>query len=202
MGFASPLVQSARALAARAHADQKRKAGELPYFTHLEAVAQIVAAHGYDDDHTLAAAYLHDLIEDRPKFEAELRASMPREVIETVQVLSEAKLDASGKKRPKSARFDEYCAALARDTEAARRAIPISAADKIHNARSLIESDPADRLLFKLSTKPHEHGPQLARLRPLYAAVLNASLLAAFDETVRDLLAAIDEQLRYGQSRA
>jgi hypothetical protein len=195
MSWQSPTVQVARALAERAHADQLRKAGNVPYFTHLDAVARIVAAHGYDDDVTLAAAYLHDLIEDRPAFEAELRACMPREVIETVEVLSEQKADAHGVKRGKAARFDDYCAGLASGTPAALRAMPISAADKIHNAQSLIEADPAERLLFKLSTRPEEHAPQLQRVRAIYAGVISPSLLAAFDQTVSALEASIAAQL-------
>jgi hypothetical protein len=195
MSFESPIVVAARALAQRAHAAQRRKAGNVPYFTHLEAVAQIVAAHGYDDEVTLAAAYLHDLIEDQPAFEAELRASMPREVIETVEALSEQKADARGDKRPKAERFDDYCAVLACGSAGALRALPISVADKIHNAQSLIDADPQERLLFKLSTRPHEHAPQLARLRAIYAGAVNTSLLAAFDRTVYALEAAIAAQL-------
>jgi (p)ppGpp synthase/HD superfamily hydrolase len=60
----SELVRAACALAERAHAGQRRKARGVPYFTHLAAVAQLVVEHGYDDDVTVAAAYLHDLLED------------------------------------------------------------------------------------------------------------------------------------------
>jgi hypothetical protein len=189
------IVRTARELAQRAHATQRRKAGDVPYFTHLEAVSQIVAEHGYDDEVTVAAAYLHDLLEDQPAYAAELRASMPAAVVETVEVLSERKLGADGNKRPKTDRFNDYCAALQQPTEAARRALPISAADKIHNALSLIEADPRERLLLRLSTRPGEHREQLERLRVIYAGVLNAPLMRAFDETTGALLAMIEAWL-------
>jgi (p)ppGpp synthase/HD superfamily hydrolase len=60
------LWQSAAAFAARAHLHQVRKDGVTPYFSHPVRVAMIVAnVFGFDDDEeTLAAALLHDAIED------------------------------------------------------------------------------------------------------------------------------------------
>ncbi len=189
------LVRTARVLAQRAHAGQRRKAGNVPYFTHLEAVAELVVEHGYDDEVTVAAAYLHDLLEDQPAYADELRALMPPAVVETVEVLSEAKLDARGNERPKTERFDDYCAALSEPSEAARRALPISAADKIHNAYSLIEADAKERLLQRLSTRPGEHRAHFARLRVIYAGAIHLSLLRAFDDATAALLAKIEEWL-------
>lgn len=193
----SNLVHRARELAREAHAGQVRKAGGIPYFVHLEHVAQILEEHGYDDELTIAAAYLHDLFEDQPAFADRMRAEMPREVIETVGVLSEVKEDARGHKRPKSERFDGYLAQLRADTEAARRAIPISCADKIDNTRSLVQAERDQlRLLMRMSTRPSEHEGQLARLRPVYAAVVSEPLLAAFDEASRALMKTVSAWLR------
>ncbi|MFF2506171.1 HD domain-containing protein [Streptomyces sp. NPDC058067] len=50
------------ALARRAHAAQTDKAGR-PYTEHLEAVAEGVRARGGDDEQ-IAAAWLHDAVED------------------------------------------------------------------------------------------------------------------------------------------
>ncbi|HMJ12111.1 MAG TPA: HD domain-containing protein [Polyangiaceae bacterium] len=191
----SELVRAARALAERAHASQRRKAGDVPYFTHLEAVAELVVEHGYDDDVIVAAAYLHDLLEDQPAHAGELRAIMPAAVVETVEVLSETKLGPGGEMRPKAERFNDYCSALAQGSAAARRALPISAADKIHNARSLIEADPREGLLLRLSTRPAQHREQLARLRAVYAGSLNASMLHAFDGAANALFSMIEKWL-------
>lgn len=187
------MIRAARELAREAHAGQVRKAGGIPYFVHLERVAGTLAAHGYDDEVTIAAAYLHDLLEDQPRFAERMRAEMPPEVIETVEVLSERKLDASGAQRPKRERFADYLEQLRAGTDAARRAIPISCADKIDNTQSLVDAERQGfGLLMRLSTRPGEHEPQLARLRAVYAGIVSPSLLATFDAATQALLATIE----------
>ena len=196
MGRKTPLVRRARELARLAHADHRRKAGDIPYFTHLEAVVEILEEHGYDDETVLSAAFLHDLIEDRPAFEPRLRAEMPTAVIETVEVVTEKKQDARGAHRTKALRFRDYARALTDDTRAARRATPISCADKIHNMRSLVWAENhGHSLLARLSTRPGQHRAQLATLRPIYEARVSAALLATFDETRDALLSMIDAWL-------
>ena len=54
----------AAALASVAHAGQFRRGGVVPYFSHPEAVAAIVARFLPDDADAIAAAYLHDVVED------------------------------------------------------------------------------------------------------------------------------------------
>lgn len=57
--------QDAAAYAARAHEYQKRRDGNTPYFSHPARVAMIVACvFGVNDETTLTAALLHDVIED------------------------------------------------------------------------------------------------------------------------------------------
>jgi guanosine-3',5'-bis(diphosphate) 3'-pyrophosphohydrolase len=59
------LVQAAAAVAARAHEGQKRADGRTPYFAHPARVALTLrSVFGCDDEHALAAAFLHDVIED------------------------------------------------------------------------------------------------------------------------------------------
>lgn len=55
-------VQKAYDLAARVHADQKRRSGE-PYIIHPTQVAYILAQMKMDEE-TLCAAFLHDTVED------------------------------------------------------------------------------------------------------------------------------------------
>ena len=188
----SPLVERARALARDAHAGQLRKAGNLPYFAHLEAVARLLASHGYEDEILLASAYLHDLLEDRPAFAQRLRSEMPKEVVETVEALTETKRDASGHERDKAARFADYVRVLGSGTAAALRALPVSCADKIDNAQSLVAAErDGHHLLSRLNTRLDEHEPQLATVRALYAPVVRPELLASFDQAAEELLATI-----------
>ena len=60
------LLDHAIAFAKEAHKDQKRESGE-PYYTHPEAVAQMLFDMGMDS-HTVIAGLLHDVVEDCPVF--------------------------------------------------------------------------------------------------------------------------------------
>lgn len=196
MPLDSPLVGEARELARRAHQHQVRKASGAPYFTHLDAVAHILFDHGYDDDTTLAAAYLHDLAEDQPGFVEQMRSTVPAGVVEIVDVLSEQKLDTSGRKRPKADRFADYVRGLSQDSDVARRAIPISCADRIHNTLSIVQDEQDGRSPFMLlATRPGELREQLTSLRSIYSPAVSHSLLESFDSASRKLDEQIDRWL-------
>lgn len=62
--FPPGLVQRARAFAALKHGDQRRKYSGEPYVVHLDAVVDVLRSHGIDTAAVLAAAYLHDTVED------------------------------------------------------------------------------------------------------------------------------------------
>jgi (p)ppGpp synthase/HD superfamily hydrolase len=177
------LVDDAERLARAAHAEQRRKgAGGAPYFTHLESVARRLRAAGHDDEVTLAAAYLHDLLEDQPAFADELRRAFPPEVVATVEVVTEPKLGPDGRKLPKPVRFEAYVRQLGATTAAAVRARAVSCADKIDNLESLLASERAgEQLLTQLSTRPGQHGHHVATLRGLYAPSVTPALLASLD---------------------
>ncbi|MEU7566817.1 HD domain-containing protein [Streptomyces fradiae] len=75
------------AVARRAHAGQTDKAGR-PYAEHLQAVAEGVRARGGSDEQ-IAAAWLHDAIEDGALPESWLaEAELPRQVKEIVLALT------------------------------------------------------------------------------------------------------------------
>ena len=63
----SDLVERAREFATSAHQriGRQRKYSKLPYHVHLEAVAKLVAGVS-DDQEVIAAAWLHDTVEDTP----------------------------------------------------------------------------------------------------------------------------------------
>jgi hypothetical protein len=190
-----PLVRRAAELANEAHAHQRRKGNGVPYVSHLESVARRLIEHGYDDETTLAAAWLHDLLEDQPAYAARLRADFPAAVVETVEALSETKRDAHGRELEKSERFAGYVAGLMRDSEAVRRALPISCADKVDNLTSLAGGRDGNRLLWRMRTRPGDQEPHLRTLRRLYAPVVNATLLGAFDDATRAVLEVVEAGL-------
>ena len=59
----SPRFAQALTYASIAHSDQLRKGTEIPYISHLLAVAGLVLEHGGDEDEAIAAL-LHDAVED------------------------------------------------------------------------------------------------------------------------------------------
>ncbi|MEX0704585.1 MAG: HD domain-containing protein [Planctomycetales bacterium] len=131
----SPLVERAVRFAAFKHDGHRRKASELPYVSHLAAVALVLAKAGLDDDAILAAALLHDVVEDTPCTPEELAAEFPANVVAWVLALTERKRDAAGEPRPWRDRKDEHLAHVA---EAPWQARAIVLADKLHNLGSMV----------------------------------------------------------------
>lgn len=128
----SPRLDLALSFVADRFRDRYRKGTRIPYLTHLLQVMVTTAEYGGDEDQLLAAL-LHDYLEDIPgAAEAELRARFGDRVARLVLALSDA-TDAEHK-GPWEARKRRYLAHLARAPEEVRL---VSAADKLHNARSI-----------------------------------------------------------------
>jgi guanosine-3',5'-bis(diphosphate) 3'-pyrophosphohydrolase len=85
----SPLLRDALQAAAEAHAGQVRNgSGGLPYIEHPKMVAEQLAAAGYGDE-VLAAALLHDVVEDSELTVADLRERFGAGIANLVEVLSD-----------------------------------------------------------------------------------------------------------------
>lgn len=82
------LVTSAAAFAAEAHKNQKRKASGIPYVNHLLRVAEQAALAGLSTE-AVAAALLHDVVEDTPVTFDILDARFPARVVELVRLLTQ-----------------------------------------------------------------------------------------------------------------
>lgn len=129
------LVERAMRTAAMAHRDQTRKASALPYIAHPASVAMILVRAGFDEPHVLAAALLHDVVEDTDVTLADLARDYPPEVIDIVAALSEEKTDADGNKRPWKERKVDHIAVIASAPIAAQA---VALADKLHNLTSTL----------------------------------------------------------------
>jgi (p)ppGpp synthase/HD superfamily hydrolase len=125
--------QEALNLATKVHAGQYRKGKDVPYIAHLLAVTALVLENGGDEDEAIAAL-LHDTIEDqRDKISLqEIRQQFGDKVAGTVDGLTDAK---TWPKRPWRQRKEAYIAHLRQSSPSERL---VSAADKLHNARSLL----------------------------------------------------------------
>ena len=72
-----PLVERAMRFAAKAHRHHHRKGSDLPYITHPAGAAMLLLKAGIDDDEILAAALLHDVVEDTEHTLEMLAADFP-----------------------------------------------------------------------------------------------------------------------------
>ena len=126
------LVKSAHDFAKKAHANQKRASGE-EYFIHPCTVAQILIDLGLDAA-TVAAAFLHDVIEDTPVSEGDIRKEFGEEVLELVVGVTKLdKIQFTSKEEEQAENFRKIFVAMAKDI----RVIIIKLADRLHNMRSL-----------------------------------------------------------------
>lgn len=109
-----------------------RKGSGIPYITHLLGVMVLVAEHGGDEDQMIAAL-LHDYLEDIEGSSVEI---LQRQFGERVAHLVLAMSDTTVRPKPPwEERKRRYIAQV--ETEPPELKL-ISAADKLHNARSLL----------------------------------------------------------------
>lgn len=124
------------------HGDQRRKGGDVPYLAHLLATSALVLEDGGSEEEAIAAL-LHDAIEDqgamRDDFEAALGSELGARVFEVVEGCSD-RADDPGAPRDESSweeRKARYLDHLA-DSGTPDPVLRVSAADKLHNARSVL----------------------------------------------------------------
>lgn len=85
----APIWQNASAFAARAHRAETRKDGQTPYFSHVVRVALTASCvFGCTDEAVIAAALLHDTIEDTRTDFDDLHKRFGREIADLVSVLT------------------------------------------------------------------------------------------------------------------
>lgn len=133
----STRFDEALVFASRLHARQTRKGSGTPYISHLLSVAALVLENGGDENEAIAAL-LHDAIEDQggdtTRQEIRLRFG------ETVVAIVNGCTDTDGTSKPPwQARKEAYIAHL---RTAPPSVLLVSAADKLHNLRSLCADYP------------------------------------------------------------
>ena len=126
------LLQKAYDYAKEAHANQKRASGE-PYFIHPCAVADILMDLGLDAA-TIAAALLHDVIEDTESTAEDICREFGDEVLNLVSGVTKLeKIVFKSQEDAEAENFRKIFVAMAKDM----RVIIIKLADRLHNMRSL-----------------------------------------------------------------
>jgi (p)ppGpp synthase/HD superfamily hydrolase len=131
-----PLYEKAVSIALAAHTGQVRKTDQTPYIIHPLTVAHLVSLYTKDEE-VIAAAVLHDVLEDSPMTTEQLRIEVGDRVVAIVEAVTE----------DKTLPWEERKAAYVKQVCAAGEPVwLVSVADKVHNAitlhRELIQKGP------------------------------------------------------------
>ncbi|RZS66158.1 GTP pyrophosphokinase [Agromyces ramosus] len=180
------LIERAYTVAERAHEGQKRKSGE-PYITHPIAVAQILADLGIGPK-TVAAALLHDTVEDTAYTLDQVRADFGDEIamlVDGVTKLDKVKYGDS----TQAETVRKMIVAMSKDI----RVLIIKLADRLHNARTwgFVPAESAARkateTLEIYAPLAHRLGIQAIKLEleDLSFAVLYPKLYAEIESLVK-----------------
>jgi len=129
------LVQRAIEFATQAHAGQARKYTGEPYINHPIEVMQIVNTVT-DDPEVLAAAILHDVVEDTPATIMNIRIGFTPRVAELVSDLTDVSKPEDGNRAVRKELDRQHSA------QASPEAQTIKLADLISNSKSIMEHDP------------------------------------------------------------
>ena len=135
MNEALPLIFKALEFASVKHRDQRRKdADASPYINHPIALANVLTREGVLEDVVLAAAILHDTLEDTQTTPAELREHFGDRIAGIVaEVTDDKNLLKAERKRLQI----EHAAAISREAKL------VKLADKICNVRDVADHPPA-----------------------------------------------------------
>src|SRR3989449_3088859 len=125
-------IERAYDVAKRAHQDQVRRSGD-PYISHPLGVARILAGLGLDDV-TIAAALLHDAVEDTDVTLSEISKDFGTDVAAIVDGVTKLdRLQFDTKEAQQAATLRKMLVAMAKDI----RVLLIKLADRLHNMRTI-----------------------------------------------------------------
>ncbi|MCE2524685.1 MAG: bifunctional (p)ppGpp synthetase/guanosine-3',5'-bis(diphosphate) 3'-pyrophosphohydrolase [Acidimicrobiia bacterium] len=183
------VIERAYAWAASAHRAQRRKSGE-PFVEHPLNVARIVARLGLDDV-SVAAALLHDVIEDTDRTLADVDADFGPEVAKIVDGVTKLdRVEFTTRERHQAASLRKMLVAMAKDL----RVLIIKLADRLHNMCTLAALSPekqqqvARETLDVYAPLAHRLGMQelKGRLEDLAFAALHPKWYAQIDHLVAE----------------
>ncbi len=133
------LIHRAFTFAEEAHRGQNRKDGS-PFITHPLAVAQIVAEELHLDSESIAAALLHDTIEDTPVTHQEVAQTFSPTIADLVEGVSKlTRVQYVSKAEEQMENLRKMLLAMSKDI----RVILIKIADRLHNMRTMEYQTPA-----------------------------------------------------------
>ncbi len=126
------LVRDAFAVAESAHEGQMRKSGD-PFIEHPVSVAEVLASYGLDDV-TIAAALLHDVVEDTELSLDDIEQQFGEAVAHLIDGVTKLeRIKFGSKAEQQAATIRKMVVAMAKDV----RVLFIKLADRLHNVKTL-----------------------------------------------------------------
>lgn len=185
----SERFDDALVFASAAHRAQVRKATGIPYVSHLLAVAALVLEAGADED-TAIAALLHDSVEDTGVTVDALRDRFGPVVASIVAECTDTDESPKPPWRPRKEAF------VARLETASAGALVVTAADKLHNVRSMLaELRAADPSMWsRFHAGPDEQVWYHAAVADVVCRRAPGPLADALRAAVDELAAAVDDR--------
>ena len=142
------LIRSAFHFAEEHHRGQNRKDGS-PFITHPLAVAQIVAEELHLDSESIAAALLHDTIEDTSATHEDIARCFSPTIADIVEGVSKlTRVQAASKAEEQMENLRKMLLAMSKDI----RVILIKMADRLHNMRTMEYQTPEKQKQKSLET--------------------------------------------------
>ena len=153
------LIRHAYSFASDYHKDQRRRSGE-PYINHPVEVALILASDLHMDADSIAAALLHDTVEDTEASLDELTERFGTDVAELVDGVTKlTNIEVSSMDERQALNLRKMFLAMSKDI----RVVIIKLADRLHNMRTLAALKP-ERRLFKARETMDVYAPLADRL--------------------------------------
>ena len=132
----TPLINKAKMLAGKAHEGQFRKYSGLPYIVHPIEVATIVQTVEHSEE-MIAAALLHDVVEDTEYTVADISKEVSPKVAELVEGLTDVSKPEDGNRKTRKAMDKDHLAKQSAEVQT------IKLADVISNSQDIKANDPS-----------------------------------------------------------
>ncbi|AWB20633.1 bifunctional (p)ppGpp synthetase/guanosine-3',5'-bis(diphosphate) 3'-pyrophosphohydrolase [Methylobacterium currus] len=130
------LIEHARAFATSAHKGQVRKYNGRPYIEHPERVAGTLLALQFPAE-VVAAAWLHDVVEDTPISNQDIRERFGDRVADLVRQVTDVSIGQPGNRAARKAMDRDHLARADADGQS------IKLADLIDNTATILDHDPS-----------------------------------------------------------
>ena len=131
----TPLINKAKMLAGKAHEGQFRKYSGMPYIVHPIEVATIVQTVNHTDE-MVAAALLHDVVEDTDYSFEDIAKEVSPEVSKMVEGLTDVSKPEDGNRKTRKAMDKDHLAKQSAEVQT------VKLADIISNSQDIKANDP------------------------------------------------------------